>query len=351
MLTRFVLVALIAATLLAYAPVRRAGFVYEDGVYLTFAQRELTAADMLTARGLTALTFRWNGLAGGLAPLGYHSVNLGLHLLVGLAMYGLARTMLPAPYALVAAGVTLLHPIQAESVAYVAGRAELLAALGALLAVWAMAGVATWTKVGVSFMAIVLSLGGKELGIMALPLVGLHAVVIRGWRFSWRSVRYAAIGLMAMAVLAWPVLQTRVLGNEYLSMSERGGLGYFAMQAWALSVLLGNAMWPAGLTIDHDYELVSKTVALSAAAALLLVTMGVWWLRKAAPVVAFGLCWMVVAVAPRFFVRQPEYLTEHHVYLPFLGLWLAMSAGLMHLDAWRTMRATSQEPVCVDESV
>ncbi len=151
---RIALVVLILVTALAYLPVRAAGFVYEDETYIRPAQQPITLQTILAPRGLTALSFRLGALVPGVHPALYHAQNVLLHLVTGLVVYTLARRMLSPPFAVVAAGIMWLHPIQTEAVAYVAGRAELIAAVGVAAALWALSGpVVTLTHVGVAFLA------------------------------------------------------------------------------------------------------------------------------------------------------------------------------------------------------
>ncbi|HSN12999.1 MAG TPA: hypothetical protein VLT61_00100, partial [Anaeromyxobacteraceae bacterium] len=85
-------------------------------------------------RVLTDFTFALNYAVGRLEPLGYHLVNLAIHLGVVALVYLLtARVALLAgaarerALALAVAGTFALHPIQTEAVAYVVQRAESLA--------------------------------------------------------------------------------------------------------------------------------------------------------------------------------------------------------------------------------
>src|SRR3990167_8612766 len=191
-----ILLGLVLLTLLAYAPVRQAGFVYEDDVYVGPAKRAVTMGEVLAPRGLTALSFRANALLAGQDPRSYHAVNVFLHVLVGLMVYQLAGLLLPPGYALLACALFLLHPLQTEAVAYVAGRAELISALGAVTAVWAMAQpTVTWVHVGVALTALMVAVGGKELGIVAIPLIGLYTGLIRRPTRSWRIWGAAGVAL------------------------------------------------------------------------------------------------------------------------------------------------------------
>ena len=344
-----VLLALIVLTLIAYVPVRRAGFVYEDDVYVKPAQRAVTMGEVLAPRGLTVLSFRANALAAGMAPRDYHAVNVFLHLLVGLAVYALALRLLPVPYALLTCALFLLHPLQTEAVAYVAGRAEILSALGVVTAVWAMAQpTVTWMHAWIAVGALVVAIGGKELGIVAIPLIGLYTVLVRKPAWSWRVLGALAAAVAVAAVLLVPILSSRILGNTYLDHIERGRLGYAALQSTAAWNLLRLSVIPIGQSVDHDIETMTKIGSLGALAAGLVLIAWAWHMRHRWPLVTFGVSWMAICLAPRFVVRITEYINEHQAYLPFIGVWFAISAAVMHLNAYLTLRADAKEPSCAE---
>ena len=64
-------------------------------------------------------------------PLGYHAVNLALHLAAVLLAYECLRRLLPERAALVAAAIFAVHPMQAEAVNYVWARSIVLASAAA----------------------------------------------------------------------------------------------------------------------------------------------------------------------------------------------------------------------------
>src|SRR5436309_2416295 len=89
----------------------------------------------LQTRSLLYATFAFNNWVGSQNVLGYHIVNLSLHILNGLLVFaagvkvfrkavidpGVVRT-----YSLLATAFFLVHPIQTESVTYISSRSELL---------------------------------------------------------------------------------------------------------------------------------------------------------------------------------------------------------------------------------
>ncbi|HXJ77662.1 MAG TPA: hypothetical protein VMS64_03175, partial [Candidatus Methylomirabilis sp.] len=90
----------------------------------------------LTTRPIVMLSLAANYAMDGLNVRGYHVVNLAIHILAGLVLYGIVRRMLEsdplrirygaaAPWlALAAAGIWIVHPLQTESVTYIVQRAE-----------------------------------------------------------------------------------------------------------------------------------------------------------------------------------------------------------------------------------
>ena len=118
-------VLLVGVTLLAYLPALGGGFVWDDDSFLT-GNKFVKAADGRYRFWFTTdptdywpvtssvLWFEWR--LWGMNPLGYHAVNLGLHLAeVFLLRAVLRRLRFPAPY--LAAFLFAVHPVEVESVA------------------------------------------------------------------------------------------------------------------------------------------------------------------------------------------------------------------------------------------
>lgn len=81
-------------------------------------------------RPLTLFSFALNYAVGGLAPIGYHLVNVLLHALVSGLVWKLAeRWTRDRGVALLAGALFAVHPVHVEAVAGVVGRAEILSAL------------------------------------------------------------------------------------------------------------------------------------------------------------------------------------------------------------------------------
>jgi protein O-mannosyl-transferase len=129
---------LIAATFLAYQSIWHAGFIWDDDFYVT---ANATLHDLAGLRQiwfkigavpqyypLTHTTFWLEYHLWGLHPLGYHLDNVLLHALAAVLL-GCVLGRLQVPGAWLAAAIFALHPVQAESVAWVTERKNVLSVL------------------------------------------------------------------------------------------------------------------------------------------------------------------------------------------------------------------------------
>ena len=139
---------LVLATIFAYRPVWKGGFVWDDEFYVT-KNRLLTAPDGLRRIWfslespsqyfpLTYTSFRIERSLWGLKPIGYHWVNILLHTANALLLWRLL-TVLRVPGAWLAAGIFALHPVQVESVAWITEWKNVLMAFFFLLTLLAWA--------------------------------------------------------------------------------------------------------------------------------------------------------------------------------------------------------------------
>jgi len=140
--------ALFLLPLLAYLPALRAGFIWDDDLWVTGNPSLRTLAGLgqiwllplQQANGqyypLSVSSFWLDYHLWGLHPLPYHALNVLLHAASTLLLWRLLRS-LQVPGAWLAAAIFAIHPVQAESVAWISERKNVLAGvfyLAALLA-------------------------------------------------------------------------------------------------------------------------------------------------------------------------------------------------------------------------
>lgn len=185
-------------------------------------------------RPLVTLSYRLDHLVHGANPAGYHLTNVALHLGVVLLVFVVARRAgAGAIAAALAATVFGVAPRLTEDVAWISGRTDLLAALGALGAVAVALGAARarWVIAGALVLAGLLC---KEVAV-----AGGAAVLALALRAEPRvAERRAGIAAVAAAALLYGGMRTYALHAAALGPESRNAplpLGTHA--AVALSAL------------------------------------------------------------------------------------------------------------------
>ena len=135
---------LVGATVAAYLPTLRNGFVWDDDTSLTqnafIRSEEGLRQFWFTTQTpdywpVTATTFWAEWRLWGLNPLGYHLTNLSLHVGEVLLLWAILRR-LGVPGAYLAALLFALHPVNVQSVAWITQRKNLMAMLFFLASTW-----------------------------------------------------------------------------------------------------------------------------------------------------------------------------------------------------------------------
>lgn len=368
--------ALLAAIVLGlWWPALGASFQFDDWNVIVRDPRVQSPAAWLDSmpgiRPLLKLSFALNhALDAG--PAAFRAFNLLVHALNAALLLRLLgefgrRLGLPGPQAafaaLVGAVVFALHPVQTEAVTYVSGRSVSLAALPCLLALacWLrgtdarMDGGARTTHLtargwrGGALLAFAVALGVRETTIV-LPLALLlwaatepeaarmHAVpppppslsppppppLPPPSRIDWRALApLLALALLALAVaFAWAPyrrlidtsLAIRPVGVNL--MTQAHALGYLALQL----------LRPWGMNADPALPVTTRLDAATALLVLawLLVTAVGLAARRRYPVLAFGLLWFLLWLAPtNSLLPRYDVANDRQLYLALIGpAWL-----------------------------
>jgi Flp pilus assembly protein TadD len=349
--------------LVSYLPAIAGGFVWDDDDYVT-ANANLTEPGGLARIWLEpkaspqfypmVFTGFWvERRLWGLHPAGYHAVNVALHLCNALLLWRLLA-LAGAPLAWSAAAVFALHPLQVESVAWVAERKNVLSGCFYLLA-----------------------------GISYLPVLGIGPETASAGRPRRRvgTAWAGAFALFACALLSKSVTATLPVVLLLLAWWRRGRvtardaaltLPFFALgavsglfTAWLEKAHVGAASWRWALTLDERVVIAGKNFWFYLAKFLwpssLSFTYPRWqphgypWWHLAAPLAAVGLAlllWRLRArlgrgplaallfsaatLAPAlgfvdFYPMRFSFVADHFAYLaiigPALGLAGAAAAG------------------------
>ena len=339
---------LIALAVLPYANALQAGFVYDDvglveqheAVQGPFEiDRLLTtpywgatrAIDTALWRPVTSLTFGLDDALRDDSAAWMHGVNVGLHAAVVLLGFMLAQRLGATREAAVAvAALFAVHPLHTEAVTWISGRAELLAALGAMAALMA-ATPCTPRRALACGLATLAAVASKESSAF-LPAAVLALALSRGEPLR-RAARTAGASLVA--VLVFVALRLEVLGTlagPVAKTTENPMVGTSLLERLpTLLDLTGRyvalVVWPQPLSIDYSPPALGLADGLTAYGLLGLLSsvalLGLAWRRpKSVLGRAAVLAVASYAVASNVIVVIGTHFAERLFYLPSYGLLL-----------------------------
>ncbi len=304
----------------------------------------------LLYRPVALSSYRLVRAIAGVGPFAQHLVNLVLHALVAVLVVRLCRCVTALERAALIAGLLFaVLPIHTETVAPIAGRADLLATLGVLLAVLAHAssmhisgrsrrialGIATGAA---AFMA----MGAKESGVAVVPLVVLFdafggrqdrsASQSAPW-WSWPTL--GRLAYLLVPLVAYPALRILALGGQLVQAPAltktinvlvdspwwQRGLG--VLQLWGM--YWAKTVWPGVLSVKYSINTIRLAISPFDAHVLLGVLVTVLlafasiiaWRKGIRSVtllsVAIVVCYLPTANA---FVLMRVFFAERIWYLP-----------------------------------
>lgn len=295
------------------------------------------AGTTVSGRPIANATLAINWAVSGANVWSYHALNIAIHALAAVVLFGLVRRTLSLPWsdgrsgasgttvAFVVAVLWALHPLQTESVTYVAQRVESLMGLWFLLTLYAFSRSAIsaqpqrWQVVSV--VACALGMATKE-SMVAAPLMVLlydRCFVARSFRSAWgqRKIYYACLA-GSWLILAWLVAGTAGRSGTAGFEGEISAWSYLLTQSAAIVHYLRLVVWPAPLvfdygtaTVDGLHEVWWQTLALAG-----LATATVWACWRRQPWGFAGL-WFFATLAPSSSVVPvaTQTMAEHRVYL------------------------------------
>lgn len=329
----------------AYAPAMNGPFVLDD-LYLPFMSPNFPHALWAWIRGLRpALMFSYwlNYQTSGLDTGAYHAWNAILHWMDAIVVFLLVRRIMKwakveGPrldwYAAFAAGLFLLHPLQTESVAYVASRSEVLSVLffNSALAVFVYRrseAISVGAAVGVLILFAGAVLSKEHTAILPAMLLLTDyfwnpGFAFGGIRKNWKLYAPLAVGGAAGGAFVWRVIRNNATAG--FAIKEFTWYQYFFTQCRMIWRYLALFVLPVGQNVDPDAAVSRNVIDHGAILGLLVLvaaTVGAWIYRKRYPLAAYGWFTTIILLAPTSsYVPIRDVYAERRTYLPFLGLLL-----------------------------
>ena len=328
---------------------------------------------IFTARCVTSyypirsLSYAVNYQLGGLDARVFKLTNGALHLANVLLVFWLVLRLFHHPpsadrspgstweicVATFSAGAFAVHPVVVEPVVWVSGREELLMTLGALACLHfhssarylAQRGAKTrW--VALCHLAAASSCAAACLSNAVgavIPLLIVAWDVLMLERPKLRKICYGTAALWLMAVATVVIKQTDYDGdpNQLPSAFSTGPLMVMGQVYW---LNLKALVWPTGLTIHYDWPL-SKDAMLPGVVlgwTAICLTVGLIWALRRKKLFLFGVLWFCIGLGPTSHViPHTVFRADRHMYLPLVGLALAIALGLRALRNWMPGRLTT----------
>ena len=343
---------LVVAAFVSYAGVRRAGFIWDDDVFLT-DNPLIRAADGLRRFWftgepidywpLTSSTLWLEWRLWGHNPLGYHVTNVVLHAVESVLMWRVLER-LRVPGAFLAAAIFTVHPVNVESVAWITQRKNLMAMLFYLISILLFLradesprpqGRRAWAAdawLGLSLVAFVLAMLGKG-SVAMLPVILLGVVA---WRRPLARPDWLRIAPFFAASAVLVVVNLNFTGHAADAVARSAGPGERLLGAGAaVWFYLYKAYVPLHLAFVYPMWAVRASDPrwwLPIGAALCLTAL-LWLQRRRwgrGPLFAWG--YFCVSLFPAmgftdvYFMRY-SLVADHYGHLALMGAIAPVAAG------------------------
>jgi tetratricopeptide (TPR) repeat protein len=331
----------------AYAPALHGEFLFDDNI-LPFSLPN--AAAPLSAwighiRPVLMFTYWINSRISADDPYSYHIFNVILHCLTSLVMFLMVRRLLEwsdaqaplrNPLAGFAALLFLLHPVQAESVAYLAGRSEALSVLLVFASftvfLYRPKPAASWPVVAAVLALFGAAVLSKEHTVVLPALLLLTdywwnpGFSFQGIRRNWRLYLPMALGAAAGVAFFWNLITGASTAG--FAMKDFTWYQYFFTQCRALFVYIGMFVLPVKLTADWDFP-ISRTIldrgAIFGLLALAALAAAAWRYRRRFPLASYGYFAFLLLMSPTSSILPiQDAIAERRLYFSMFGLLLIL---------------------------
>ena len=349
-------------TLAVYWPVHRHPFfTMDDEQYVVnnahlkasfgeMAGWAFTTYDLANWHPLTWLSHATDVHLFQLDPAGHHDVNLLFHLINALLLFWvLQRATGRAGCSFMVAAIFALHPVNVETVAWIAERKNVLSMMFFLLALGAYRWYAEHPRAG--RYAVVAAL--YALGLMAKPQVITFPFVLLLWDY-WPLGRLVPRSKERTAKNGWPPLLLEKVpllalsaASAILTMNAQSSAG--AMRYYPLSERLGNAalsyvryignaFWPSRLAVFYSHPALTAANVALCLLVLLAITAFVLY-RHTERYLAVGWFWFLGTLVPMIGIVQvgEQAMADRYAYLSFIGLFILLCWGVADLAERRRL--------------
>jgi tetratricopeptide (TPR) repeat protein len=357
-----------------YGPALHGEFLFDDSSlpFLMPGVADAPLKSWLSNRPVLMISYWLNYQWSALNPYPYHAVNVVLHafnsILAGLIVRRLLRWVGQTGWvrevlAIFAGALFLLHPVQTESVAYVASRSETMSVFF-FLAAFAVFVCRETESLTVPRIAAVLALFGLAVTAKEHTAV-LPVLLLMTDYYFVTPFRLTAIRQNLKLYL--PILIVGAVGGAFIfSVLQRAQTAGFAVKEFTWYEYLFTqfrVIWlylrlyvaPVGQNGDYEFPISRSLMdggAVFGLVGLLAFAVLAWRYRREYPLASFGYFGFLLLLAPTSSVVPiRDVVVERRLYLPFLCLLLITVEFLRRWKASRGVMIGTLGAVCAVAAV
>lgn len=350
---------LAAVTISVYSPVIRHPFInYDDPNYVTENKNVQAGLSWHTIfwAGTATVQSNWHPLTWISHALdfqlyrmdarGHHVTSLALHT-ANVVLLFLLLSALTGSTVLsgIVAAMFALHPLNVESVAWIAERKNVLSMFFLLLALRAYVWYARrpdWKRYSLVAFLYILALASKPMVIMApcllllldyWPLQRVNGSMKMSAHFpvsqaTWARLIVEKMPLFLLSLGSAIITVISQSGDSIVSFGELSFPVRAQNAIYSYAMYVAKVFWPVKLAVIYPHPFNHLSLAEVALSMLFLIAVSsfVWWKRFERPYLITGWLWFVLALVPVIGIIQVglQGMADRYIYLPGVGLFLML---------------------------
>ena len=295
------------------------------------------------SRPFLFFTFALNYKLSGLNVLGYHIVNLILHVLTAFVLYLiLAKTIASEPegassglyiFPVISSLIFLVHPLATESVTYISSRSSVLSAFFYLSGIFifikadnARKKISLYTIL--LLVSYLLSIGSKEISVTFPAIILLYDFYFLS-KGELKKIKekfsffYLPLLLITILLLLFKFSYGLTLSSP--DKTARGLFSHILSEIPASIYSLKQFFIPTALNIDPDFRLISSPLDYSFAISLAILIILLWisktlYHRSHSKLISFSILWFFTTLSPHYLIRLQDIMSERWLYLSLVSL-------------------------------
>lgn len=313
--------------------------------------------DAIHSRFVSSFTLALNFHFGVFDVIGYHLVNIFIHLINSLLVMLFVSLTFKTPkminkyppkeeaiYILISGLIFVTHPIQTQAVTYIIQR------MTALATMFFIASIIFYIKARFimkrqnpqkakyikTILYFSLALFAFILGLWSKQIVATLPIVIIVYEFLFLR-KEESINWKKAAIIIIPLIIVIAIGIIFIGLpSETAEItrkDYFLTEINVIVTYLKLAILPINLNLDYDYRIINSLFNFSTIFSLVIILLLLFYsarVYKKYPILSFSILWFFLTLSVESsIIPIHDVIVEHRVYLPLLGFSLFIVSILM----------------------